>query len=49
MRKLVQIGNDLTENAFNPEGKTSDELLEEAEKQVFGIREQTLKSKKRFN
>ena len=46
MRKLVQIGNDLTENAFNPEGKTSDELLEEAEKQVFGIREQTLKSKR---
>lgn len=48
LRQLVQIGNNLTENAFNPDGKNSDDLLEEAEKEVFGIREQTLKAKSGF-
>ncbi|MFK8012553.1 MAG: replicative DNA helicase [Marinicellaceae bacterium] len=48
LRQLIQTGNTLTENAFNPEGKSSDDLLEEAEKEVFGIREQTLKSKSGF-
>ncbi|HFC30928.1 MAG TPA: replicative DNA helicase, partial [Oceanospirillales bacterium] len=48
LRQLIQIGNQLTEKAFNPEGKNSDDLLEEAEKDVFGIREQTLKTKSGF-
>ncbi len=48
LRQLVQIGNNLTEQAFNPEGKNSDDLLESAEKDVFNIREQTLKSKSGF-
>lgn len=48
LRQLIQIGNNLTEKAFTPEGKNSDDLLEEAEKEVFGIREQTLKSKSGF-
>ena len=48
LRQLIQTGNNLTENAFNPDGKSSDDLLEEAEKEVFGIREQTLKSKSGF-
>jgi len=48
LRQLIQIGNNLTENAFNPEGKNSDDMLEEAEKEVFGIREQTLKTKSGF-
>lgn len=48
LRQLIQIGNNLTENAFNPEGKNSDDLLEEAEKEVFGIRDQTLKTKSGF-
>ncbi|VAW33548.1 Replicative DNA helicase (DnaB) [hydrothermal vent metagenome] len=48
LRQLIQIGNDLTERAFSPEGKNSDDLLEEAEKEVFNIREQTLKTKSGF-
>ncbi len=48
LRQLIDIGNDLTEKAFNTEGKTSDDLLEEAEKEVFNIREQTLKNKSGF-
>ncbi|MCF6317810.1 MAG: replicative DNA helicase [Proteobacteria bacterium] len=48
LRQLIEIGNNLTETAFSPEGKNSDDLLEEAEKEVFGIREQTLKTKSGF-
>jgi replicative DNA helicase len=48
LRQLVQIGNQLAEKSFNTEGRTSDELLEDAEKDVFSIREQTLKSKSGF-
>ncbi len=48
LRQLVQIGNNLTEQAFNPEGRNSDDLLENAEKDVFNIREQTLKTKSGF-
>lgn len=49
MRQLIQIGNELAENAFNPEAQTADELIEEAEKLVFQIREQTLKSQSGFH
>ncbi len=48
LRQLIQIGNELTEKSFNPDGKNSDDLLEDAEKSVFGIREQTLKTKSGF-
>lgn len=48
LRQLIQIGNNLAEKSFNPEGKNSDDLLEEAEKEVFNIREQTLKTKSGF-
>ena len=44
LRQLIQIGNELAEKSFNPESQTADELIEEAEKLVFQIREQTLKS-----
>ncbi|VAW45048.1 Replicative DNA helicase (DnaB) [hydrothermal vent metagenome] len=49
MRQLIQIGNELAERAFNPEAQTADELIEEAEKLVFQIREQTLKSQSGFH
>jgi len=49
MRQLIQIGNELAEKAFNPEAQTADELIEEAEKLVFQIREQTLKSQSGFH
>jgi replicative DNA helicase len=49
MRQLIQIGNELAEKAFNPEAQTADDLIEEAEKLVFQIREQTLKSQSGFH
>ena len=49
LRKVIQIGNELAESAFNPEAQTADELIEEAEKLVFKIREQTLKSQSGFH
>ncbi len=49
LRQLIDIGNQLAERAFNPEGQESDDLLEEAESLVFKIREKTLKSKSGFH
>ncbi len=49
LRQLIQIGNELAEKAFNPETQTADELIEEAEKLVYQIREQTLKSQSGFH
>jgi replicative DNA helicase len=49
LRQLIQIGNELAEKAFNPEAQTADDLIEEAEKLVYQIREQTLKSKSGFH
>ncbi len=49
LRQLIQIGTELAEKGFNPEGQNSDDLLEEAEQLVFKIREQSLKSKSGFH
>ncbi|WP_223788507.1 replicative DNA helicase [Marinicella meishanensis] len=49
LRQLIQIGNELAEKAFSPETTTADEMIEEAEKLVFQIREQTLKSRSGFH
>jgi len=40
LRHLIRIGNELAESAFVPEGRTSKELIEDAEKLVFEIAEQ---------
>ncbi len=37
LRQLIQIGNEIADSAFNPEGRNSDEILEAAEKTVFEI------------
>ncbi len=37
LRQLIQIGNEIADNAFNPEGRKSDDILEAAEKTVFEI------------
>lgn len=39
MRQLIAVANDIAGNAFNPEGRTSSELLDNAERQVFAISE----------
>ena len=40
LRQLIAAANDMAGNAFNPQGRTSTELLDEAERQVFAISEQ---------
>ncbi|MBS3804360.1 MAG: replicative DNA helicase [Oleiphilaceae bacterium] len=39
MRQLVAVSGDIADSAFNPQGRTSDELLDEAERNVFRIAE----------
>ncbi len=40
LRQLIATANDIAGHAFNPQGRTSTELLDEAERQVFAISEQ---------
>lgn len=40
LRQLIQVGNQITELAYRPEGRSSRELLQEAESSVFKIAEQ---------
>lgn len=40
LRQLIDTGTDITENAFNPEGREIKELLDDAEQRVFRIAEQ---------
>lgn len=48
LRQLIKVGVDITESAFNPSGRSTDELLEGAEKSVFEIAEQGNKQKQVF-
>ena len=40
MRKLIEAAQDIAESGFNPEGRTSDELIDEAERLIMKISEQ---------
>ncbi|MFT5505703.1 MAG: replicative DNA helicase [Gammaproteobacteria bacterium] len=40
LRNLIQIGNEISASAYNADGRTSKELLDEAERKVFAIAEQ---------
>jgi replicative DNA helicase len=40
MRQMIRVGTDIADNGFNPEGRSSIELLDEAERKVFEIAEQ---------
>jgi replicative DNA helicase len=40
LRQLIHVGTDISDSAFNPEGRETSELLENAERQVFKIAEQ---------
>lgn len=48
MRQLVQIGAEITESAYSPQGRGASQLLDEAENKVFQIAESTAKSKQSF-
>ncbi|SFM75620.1 replicative DNA helicase [Marinobacter zhejiangensis] len=39
LRKLIEVSGGIVDSAFNPQGRSSDELLDEAERQVFNIAE----------
>ena len=43
-RQLIHVGNQIANSGFQPEGRSSTDLLDEAERQVFEIAEQRTKS-----
>jgi replicative DNA helicase len=45
MRQLVSVGTEITESAFNPLGKSADELINDAEARVFAISEQGVRGR----
>lgn len=48
LRQLIGVGTDIASNAFNPQGRTSKDLLDEAEKKVFSIAEQGTRQNQTF-
>ncbi|WP_166251775.1 replicative DNA helicase [Marinobacter salicampi] len=44
MRQLVEVSGAIADSAFNPQGRNSDELLDEAERNVFRIAESRTKA-----
>ena len=40
LRQLIHVGTDISDSAFNPDGRETAELLEQAERRVFEIAEQ---------
>jgi replicative DNA helicase len=40
LRRLMRVGNEITQSAFNPQGRKSTDLLDNAERLVFEIAEQ---------
>lgn len=40
LRRLIAVAQDIAESGFNPEGRSSDELLDEAERRIMQIAEQ---------
>ncbi len=48
LRKLIHVGNEIADNAFNTEGRKSEEILEAAEKTVFEIADKGAGSGKDF-
>jgi len=43
LRQLISVGTDIASSGYQPEGRDSSELLENAEKQVFAIAEQKVR------
>ena len=48
MRQLITVGNEIANSAFVTEGRTTAELLEQAEQQVFRIAEQGKRGQRGF-
>ncbi|WP_434777173.1 replicative DNA helicase [Neisseria sp. Ec49-e6-T10] len=48
MRQLAQVGTEIADSAYNPQGKEASQLLDEAENKVFQIAESTQRAKQGF-
>jgi replicative DNA helicase len=49
MRELIEVGNDITGSAFQPEGRSGKELVDEAEQRIFQIAEKGARGKSGFS
>jgi len=48
LRQLIEIGTDIAGRAYNPEGRGTNELLDEAERNIYRIAEQGTRTGKGF-
>jgi len=48
MRQLIAISNSVADSAFNPEGRTVDDILDEAESKIFEIADQKSRGRQGF-
>lgn len=48
MRQMIQVGTEITESGFSPDGRPASELLDTAERKVFEIAEQGAKGRSGF-
>jgi replicative DNA helicase len=48
LRQLIAVGNEISNSAYQTEGRSTEELLDNAERSVFEIAEQGARSKKGF-
>lgn len=48
MRQMIQVGTEITESGFSPEGRSASELIDTAERKVFEIAEQGAKGRSGF-
>ena len=48
MRQLAQVGTEISEAAYNPQGRDASQLLDEAENKVFQIAESAARNKQGF-
>jgi len=49
LRQLISVGSEIADDAFNPDGRDSAELLDNAESKVFKIAEKGARGKEGFN
>jgi len=48
LRQLIDVGTEITTNAFTSDGRDSRDLLEEAERKIFGIADQGMRTSSGF-
>ena len=48
LRQLIRVSHEIGDTAFNPQGRDSSEILDEAERKVFEIAEQGMRGRQSF-